>query len=77
MITSKTQVIVYVKQTQPREQTRVLSETIGSLHGVISAKSSRRAQGMICVAYDARIINSQHILQCVSKQGFNVRLVGM
>jgi copper chaperone CopZ len=77
MKTSKTNVIVYVKQPVHREQTRTITETIGSLHGVINAKSCPRTQSMISVGYDPRIVNSQHILQCVSNQGVDARLVGM
>ena len=77
MKTSNSNVIVYVKQPVHREQASAISETIGALHGVVEAHTSRRAGNVICVDYDPRTIDSQHILQSVSKQGYNARLVGM
>jgi hypothetical protein len=77
MKTSNSNVIVYVKQPVHREQTSAISETIGALHGVIETKTSQRTGSMISVDYDPRTIDSQHILQSVSKQGYKARLVGM
>jgi hypothetical protein len=77
MKTSKTNLIVYIKQPVHREQTRTITDSIGSLHGVVNAKSSPRAQSMISAGYDPRIVHSQHILQCASNQGVDARLVGM
>jgi hypothetical protein len=77
MKTSNSNVIVYVKQPVHREQTRAISETLGALHGVVDAQTSHRAGNVICVDYDPRSIDLQHILQSVSEQGYNARLVGM
>ncbi|MDH3980103.1 MAG: hypothetical protein OEU91_06280 [Gammaproteobacteria bacterium] len=77
MKTSKSNVIVYVKQPVYREQTSVIRDTISTLHGVIDAQTSQRTGNVISVDYDPRAINSRHILQCVSDRGFDVRLVGM
>ena len=74
---SNSNVIVYVKQPVHREQTRAISETIGALHGVIETQTSQRTGSVISVDYDPRSIDSQHILQSVSEQGYNARLVGM
>jgi hypothetical protein len=77
MKTSNSNVIVYVKQPVHREQARVISESIGALHGVVSAQNSSRVENMICVDYNPRAIDAQHILECVSNRGFPARLVGM
>jgi hypothetical protein len=77
MNTSKTNVIVYVKQPVHREQVRALSESIGRLYGVVSAQNSSRAQNLICVDYDPQVIDSGHILARASDMGFTARLVGM
>jgi hypothetical protein len=77
MKNSKSNVIVYVKQPVRPEQARVISESVGALHGVIDAQASQRTGNVISVDYDPRAINSRHILQCVSDRGFDARLVGM
>ena len=77
MKTSNSNVIVYVKQPVHREQTRAISEAIGALHGVISARTSGRTEKVIYVDYNPRAVDSQHILKRVSEQGYNARLVGM
>jgi copper chaperone CopZ len=77
MKTSNSNVIVYVKQPVHREQARAISETLGALHGVIKTQTSQRTGSVISVDYDPRSIDSQHILQSVSEQGYNARLVGM
>ena len=73
----KGNVIVFVKQPVHPEQTRAISASIGTLNGVINAQNSRRAENLICVDYDPQVIGSRHILNCVSEQGFEARLVGM
>ena len=77
MNTSRTNVIVYVKQTLHQGQSRDISKTIGALHGVVNAYNSRRTENMICVEYDPHIIDSQHILQRARDHGVPARLIGM
>jgi len=73
MKTSNSNVIVYVKQPARREQVRVISKAIGALDGVVKAQNSSRADNMICVDYDPRVIESQHILRCVNKQSCSIQ----
>ena len=77
MKTSNANVIVYLQQAAQQGQARVISETIGALRGVVRAVSSPRSENMICVDYDPRTVDSQHILQVARGQGVPVRLVGM
>jgi hypothetical protein len=77
MKTSNANVIVYVQRPARQGQARVISQTIGALRGVVRAISSPRSENMICVDYDPRTIDSQHILQVARGQGVPVRLVGM
>ena len=52
MKTSNANVIVYVKQPVQHEMACLISETIGTLQGVIRAVISRRSENMIFVDYD-------------------------
>ena len=67
-------VIVYLKQP---EHNRDISQNIASLNGVRKTRISERANSMICVDYDPRTTDSRHILQSVTSQGIDARLVGM
>jgi hypothetical protein len=77
MKTSNANVIVYIKQPVRHEISRVISESIGTLQGVIHAVNSRRSENMICVDYDPGTVGSQHILRVAREHGVPVRLVGM
>jgi hypothetical protein len=77
MNTSNANVIVYVQRPVQQGNSRLISETIGALPGVVRAVSSPRSENMICVDYDPRTVDSQHILQVARGQGVPVRLVGM
>jgi hypothetical protein len=77
MKTSNANVIVYLQQAAQQGQARVISETIGALRGVVRAVSSPRSENMICVDYDPKTIDSQHILKVARGQGVPVRLIGM
>jgi hypothetical protein len=77
MKSSNANLIVYVQRPVQQGQARVISKTIGALRGVVRAVSSPRSENMICVDYDPRTVDSQHILQVARGQGAPVRLVGM
>ena len=77
MKTSNANVIVNVKKPVQHEMARLVSETIGTLQGVIRAVISRRSENMICVDYDPDTVGSQHILHVVRKHGVPARLIGM
>lgn len=77
MGTSNANVIVYVKLPVRQGMTRVVSEAISTLQGVVRAVNSSRSENMICVDYDPAIIDSRHILQVVREHGVPARLVGM
>jgi len=77
MNTSNANIIVYVQPSMQQGQTRVISESISALPGVVRAVSSPRSENMICVDYDPRTIGSQHILQVARARGVPVRLIGM
>jgi len=77
MKTSNANVIVYVKKPVQHEMACLISETIGTLQGVIRAVISRRSENMICVDYDPGTVGSQHILHAVREHGVPARLIGM
>jgi hypothetical protein len=77
MKSSNANVIVYMQPPVQQGQARVISESLGTLPGVVRAVSSPRSENMICVDYDPETIDSQHILKVVRDQGVSVRLVGM
>jgi len=77
MSTGNANVIVYVREPVNAEQGRRLRDTVSALRGVRNASTSHRAATLMCVDYDPSTIDSQHILNCVTGQGFSARLVGM
>jgi len=77
MNSSNANVIVYVQQPVQQGQARAISETISALQGVARAVNSRGSENMICVDYDPRTVDSQHILQVARDQGVTALMVGM
>lgn len=74
---SNSNVIVYVQQPLQTEQTRIISQALCALRGVLQARTSSRSSRVICVDYDPVDVDSQRILRSVTSCGFDARLVGM
>lgn len=77
MHATSTNIVVDVKQLLNSDCGEGLLEELGKTPGVTRAWVSPRARRMVLVDYDPSVINSQIILETVSRRGFDARLVGM
>lgn len=77
MKTSQVNIVVDVRQAlSPQSGDELVSE-LGSLQGVSRAWVSPRTSRLLLVDFDAKQIDTQHVLHAVVRRGFDARLVGM
>jgi hypothetical protein len=77
MKTIQGNIVVDVRQALSTQSGDALVDALGTLHGVSRAWVSPRTPRLVLVDFDARQIDTQHILRSVVHRGFDARLVGM
>jgi hypothetical protein len=77
MRVTSTNIVVDVKQLLSSDSGDQLLGDLSTTPGVTKAWVSTRARRLVLVDYDPRVIDSQAILDAVSRRGFDARLVGM
>ena len=77
MKTTQGNIVVDVRQALSTQSGDALVDALGALHGVSRAWVSPRTSRLVLVDFDAKQIDTQHILRSVVHRGFDARLVGM
>lgn len=77
MKTTQGNIVVDVRQALSPQSGDALVDALGTLQGVSRAWVSPRTSRLVLVDFDARQIDTQHILRSVVHHGFDARLVGM
>ena len=77
MKTTQGNIVVDVRQALSPQSGDALVDALGTLQGVNRAWVSPRTSRLVLVDFDARQIDTQHILRSVVHRGFDARLVGM
>ncbi len=77
MKTTQGNIVVDVRQALSTQSGDALVDALGTLQGVSRAWVSPRTSRLVLVDFDARQIDTQHILRSVVHRGFDARLVGM